>query len=191
MPFKIENNQLRVGLSWDPNQVVTAVDRVKNMMGRNTVTFDLDISCYVYGPQNDFQDFISGLDGEMVGKSGCIRHSGDNLDGIGDGDDEFITIDLNTAPDYINNLVFVIEVASAHAFKDIISPSIQVREILSGSEIYQLSLVQAGQEDRSACIALKIGRNAVGSPWVLSPIESFVDHENIEDWANTLNKYLN
>ena len=56
MPFKIENNQLRVGLSWDPNQVVTAVDRVKNMMGRNTVTFDLDISCYVYGPQNDFQD---------------------------------------------------------------------------------------------------------------------------------------
>lgn len=190
-PLKIENDLLRIGLSWDPNQVVTTVDRVKNLMGQNTITFDLDIACYVYGPDGGFMDYISGTPGEMVDKSGCIRHSGDNRDGVGDGDDEYITVDIPCAPAYIETLVFVVEVASAHAFQDIIEPSAQITDNETGKILYQTLLTREGKGDNSACITFKIKRGDKMGDWFIYPIEKFIDHENIEDWAETLSQYLN
>ncbi len=189
-PIKIENDLLHVGLSWDPNQVVTTVDRVKNMMGQNKITFDLDIACYVYGPDNGFLDYISGIPGEMVDKSGCIRHSGDNRDGVGDGDDEHIAIDLPCSPSYIETLIFVVEVASAHAFKDIIEPTTQITAEETKKVLYQTRLARDGKGDSSACVSFKIKRGDTMGDWFIHPLEEFLDHEHIEDWAETLRTYL-
>lgn len=189
-PVKIEGELIQVGLSWDPNQVVTTIDRVKNLMGQNKVTFDLDIACYSYAADNSFLNYISGVPGEMVDKSGCIKHSGDNRDGVGDGDDEYIVVDLKDAPSYLETLFFVVEVASAHAFGDIIEPTSQVTDKDSGKLFYQTKLSQSGKANNSACIAFKIKRGIVMQEWVIHPIEEFLDHEHIEDWAQTLRSYL-
>jgi len=46
----------------------------------------------------------------LVHASGAIVHQGDNITGIGDGDDEIITVDLTKLPPEITRLVFIINI---------------------------------------------------------------------------------
>ncbi len=48
--------------------------------------------------------------GNLQHYSGGITHTGDNLTGAGDGDDEVIIVDLPRIPDHIAKLVFVINI---------------------------------------------------------------------------------
>jgi len=41
---------------------------------------------------------------------GSVQHSGDNLTGDGDGDDEQVIIDLSRVPSHIQKLVFVVNI---------------------------------------------------------------------------------
>lgn len=65
---------------------------------------------------------ICGEDGKCSGKndmvyfsnlnhiSGCVTHLGDNMTGIGDGDDEQITINLKDIPDNYSKIVLAINI---------------------------------------------------------------------------------
>ena len=53
--------------------------------------------------------------GNLTHSSGAIRHSGDNLTGVGEGVDETISIDLSKVPDSINKIVFVVSIYQANA----------------------------------------------------------------------------
>ncbi len=46
----------------------------------------------------------------LVHSSGAIVHQGDNITGIGDGDDEIITVDLTKLPPEIARFVFIINI---------------------------------------------------------------------------------
>ena len=41
-------------------------------------------------------------------ENSCVVHSGDNLTGEGEGDDETINVDLNKVPEDVNRIVFVV-----------------------------------------------------------------------------------
>ncbi|WP_249664251.1 TerD family protein, partial [Lysinibacillus sp. D4B1_S16] len=51
--------------------------------------------------------------GKLTSSCGSVRHSGDNLTGDGDGDDEVITIELSSVPTQFNKLVFVVNIYDA------------------------------------------------------------------------------
>lgn len=48
--------------------------------------------------------------GNLASPDNCIVHSGDNLTGKGDGDDERITVDFSKVPDTVQEIVIVVNI---------------------------------------------------------------------------------
>ena len=88
-----------VGLGWDVNAFDTGGD------------FDLDAAAFLLtdtGKVSKSEDFV--FYGNLSHPSGSVVHQGDNLTGIGDGDDEQIKIDLSKVPDNITKIAFTVTI---------------------------------------------------------------------------------
>lgn len=105
----------RVALSKD-----SKVDRVSVCLGWDTAKydesgdFDLDASAFVLtkaGMTRCDDDFI--FYNNLKHPTGSIIHSGDNLTGIGDGDDEVIKVNLSKLPKYAEKIVFCVTIHEA------------------------------------------------------------------------------
>lgn len=95
-------SKLLVGLGWDTNKFDTGG------------AFDLDCVAFMVGEngkitkQNDFIFF-----GNLKHESGGVEHMGDNLTGVGDGDDEVLKVDLSKIPANIMKIVFAVTIYDA------------------------------------------------------------------------------
>ena len=82
--------------------------------------------------------------GKLTSRRGSVRHSGDNLTGDGDGDDEVITIELSSVPSQYNKLVFVVNIYDAAGrnqhFGMIHNAYIRVYDDRTGSELIRYNL---------------------------------------------------
>ena len=79
--------RFRAGLGWRPNT------------SSSSSQFDLDVTAFVLDANDkvlseDYMVFYNNL----KDPAGFLVHSGDNRDGVGDGDDESIVIDIARAP---------------------------------------------------------------------------------------------
>ncbi|WP_026694406.1 TerD family protein [Peribacillus kribbensis] len=93
-----------VGLGWDVNKYDGGND------------FDLDSSVFLLdasGKCASEQDFI--FFNNLVGAGGAVEHTGDNLTGAGDGDDEQVKIDLSSVPANIEKITFTITIHEAES----------------------------------------------------------------------------
>ena len=91
-----------VGLGWDVNAFDTGG------------AFDLDTAAFLLtdtGKVSRTEDFI--FYGNLVHPSGAVSHMGDNLTGVGDGDDEQIQIDLSKIPSNISKIAFTVTIYDA------------------------------------------------------------------------------
>jgi len=91
-----------IGLGWDVNAFDTGGD------------FDLDAAAFLLtdaGKVSDQKDFV--FFGNLVHPSGSVQHLGDNLTGVGDGDDEQIKIDLSKVPTNISRIAFTVTIYDA------------------------------------------------------------------------------
>jgi tellurium resistance protein TerD len=92
-----------VGLSWDER--LTDGDK-----------FDLDLSAFMVDESNKVYEqpgIVGYMKGCEQGGLGSIVYSGDNRTGEGEGDDEFITVDLTAVPAQINKIVFTATIDEA------------------------------------------------------------------------------
>lgn len=95
----------RIGLGWDAAQP-----------GKE---FDLDAMAILLGADgkavsDDAMALFGQLDGpEAIAATGCIHHSGDNRTGVGDGDDETITIDTAKVPANVQEIVVLVNIHDA------------------------------------------------------------------------------
>ncbi|WP_042345162.1 TerD family protein [Bacillus massiliigorillae] len=107
-------NQIMVGLGWDPVGKSSGGGLLGGLFGGNK-NANIDCDASVIMLQND--KFVNKNDLIYFGnlKSSCtsVRHSGDNLTGDGDGDDEQIMINLKSIPERYNKLVFVVNIYDA------------------------------------------------------------------------------
>jgi len=88
-----------VGLGCDVNAFDTGGD------------FDLDAAAFLLndtGRVGSSSDFV--FYGNLSHPSGSVVHQGDNLTGVGDGDDEQIRIDLSKVPDNITKIAFTVTI---------------------------------------------------------------------------------
>lgn len=88
-----------VGLGWDVNAFDTGGD------------FDLDASAFLLndsGKVSGSDDFV--FYGNLSHPSGSVVHQGDNLTGVGDGDDEQIKVDLSKVPDSVTKIAFTVTI---------------------------------------------------------------------------------
>jgi stress response protein SCP2 len=74
--------------------------------------FDLDAACLMLNSNDKLFDFV--YFGNLTSKCGSVIHSGDNLTGEGDGDDEQIRVDLNRVPPDVKKLIFLVNIYKAN-----------------------------------------------------------------------------
>ncbi|MFH9419796.1 TerD family protein [Streptomyces sp. NPDC017529] len=114
--------------------------------------FDLDASAIVCGPgQRVLSDAHFVFYNNLASPDGAVRHTGDNLTGEGEGDDERILIDLDRLGEDTAQVVFTVSIHDAERrgqnFGQVSDAFIRVVDNLTGREMcrYELSYDAAGE----------------------------------------------
>jgi len=134
-----------VGLGWD----------ARSTTGHD---FDLDASALVTGESKRVlsdQHFV--FYNNLRSPDGSIEHTGDNLTGDGDGDDEVINVDLKAVPPNVTNIFFPVSIHDAQqrgqSFGQVTNAFIRVVDRATGNELVRYDLT----EDASIETAMVFG----------------------------------
>jgi tellurium resistance protein TerD len=136
-----------VGLGWDANASSTGQD------------FDLDASVFVLGENKKLlTDAHFVFYNNLVSPDNAVEHTGDNLTGDGDGDDESIKIDLSKINPNATELCFVVTIHDAENrkqnFGQVRNSFVRVYNPDNNEEILKYEL----EEDFSIETAVEFGR---------------------------------
>ncbi|MFE4690317.1 TerD family protein [Streptomyces sp. NPDC056749] len=128
-----------VGLGWDARPT-------------GGTDFDLDASAIICGPDmKAVSDAHFVFYNNLASPDGAVRHTGDNLTGEGEGDDEQILIDLDRLGEGTGQVVFAVSIHAAGTrgqnFGQVDDAFIRVVDNLTGREMcrYELSHDAAGE----------------------------------------------
>lgn len=92
-----------VGLGWDTNK-------------NSGYAFDLDVSAFILGENGKrLSDKHFVYFGNLKSPNNSVVHTGDNLTGDGDGDDETLNIDFSKLEDAAQKIVFVVAIYQAES----------------------------------------------------------------------------
>lgn len=150
------------------------IDLTKTNPGLKTVGLGLGWDINASGPAFDLDAFavVLGTDGKPVHEkvlyfnspkvggvlsilSGGLVHSGDNLTGAGDGDDETITAHLDKLPSDVSEVIVCVNIFSgAGNFGQVASASIRVFDVDTNQELMKFDL----NEDYSTATGMKMGK---------------------------------
>ncbi len=156
-----------VGLGWDVNQF------------DGGAAFDLDAAAFLCGENGKVSsdsDFI--FYNNLEGKNGCVKHTGDNLTGAGDGDDEVIFINFAAVPPEVSKIAITVTIHDAVArkqnFGQVSNAFVRVCKIAnetdtSGEEVIKYDLVEDFSIE-TAIVVCEIYRH--GAEWKFSAVGS-------------------
>jgi tellurium resistance protein TerZ len=119
-------------------------------------------------------------------KCGSIKHSGDNLTGIGEGDDEVIRIELSKIPEDVTTLVFSINSYSGHKFGKIDKCFTRVVDSTNNNEFCHYQLSDKGNS--TGLVVAKVYRH--NGAWKFNAIGDTLDGKIITDVTNDLKRYI-
>lgn len=143
-------SRIRIGLGWDPVKQEKKGGLFGSIFGGSAPDIDCDASVIVCkgGRLSGKGDVV--YFGNLKHSSGAIRHTGDNLTGDGEGDDEQILVDLTAVPQDYDKLVFVVNIYDCESRKQdfgmIANAFIRICDERTGEEFcrYNLSESYAG-----------------------------------------------
>ncbi|MFF5993986.1 TerD family protein [Lysinibacillus sp. KU-BSD001] len=138
--------KVMIGLGWDTNKYDGGND------------FDLDSSIFLLdetGKVKDPSDFV--FYNNTTGGAGSVVHSGDNLTGQGDGDDEVVYVTLTDVPATVQKITFTVTIHDAESrnqnFGMVSNAFIRIVNDATGEELIRYDL----GEDFSIETALVVG----------------------------------
>ncbi len=147
--------RVAMGLGWDPAK-----------RGRD---IDLDASVIVVNASGRKVDAVWFMAKSAFG--GAIEHSGDNLTGAGEGDDEVITVDLGRLPADAHALVFTVNSFRGHKFTDVRNAYCRLLDLESGAELVRYDLTES---ERSTGVIMSVLVRS-GPTWDMTAIGEFHD----------------
>jgi stress response protein SCP2 len=153
--------RVAMGLGWDP-----AV---------GTKKVDLDASCIAFdsgGRQLEIVWFM-----HLSEFRGALQHSGDNVTGQGEGDDERIVVDLSALPDNVHSLVFTITSFRGQKFTEIARAFCRLVDEASGQELVRYELSQS--EPRTGVLMAMLRRTGP-AVWEMRAIGEFHDGKTVK-----------
>jgi len=103
---------------------------------------DLDASCIGFAADKSKVETV--YFGNLRGFGGAGRHSGDNLTGDGDGDDETIEVDLDKVPAQVTHLVFTVNSFRGQTFDEVANASCRLIDRDTGAELAKYNLSEKG-----------------------------------------------
>ncbi|MCX2430861.1 MULTISPECIES: TerD family protein [unclassified Pedobacter] len=143
----IDAPKFTIGLGWDTNNSSTGS------------AFDLDASIFIL---NDQKKLISDENfvfyNNLVSPDGAVEHTGDNLTGDGDGDDEQIKVDLTRIDPKVSEICVVVTIHDAENrrqnFGQVRNSFVRIFDAVTNEVILKYEL----EEDFSIETAVEFGR---------------------------------
>ncbi|HFT1470275.1 TPA: TerD family protein [Providencia stuartii] len=133
-------NHLMFGLGWDPVQVKKKGFLSGLFGGGNSI--DLDASCILPDAQGKQIDVVSFR--KLKSSCNSVIHSGDNLTGEGDGDDETIFVELNKLPANTEYLAFTVNSFRGQTFNEVENAFCRVVDHATKKELANYKLTEQG-----------------------------------------------
>lgn len=120
---------------------------------------DLDVSAVLVDGHG--ADLEAVFWGRLRSEQHGVEHSGDNLTGKGDGDDEQIVVHLDNVGPEVEHIFFVVNICTPQmTFLQVANPFCRVVDSASGAELCRYMLREAGSQN--SLIIAKIAREAGG-----------------------------
>jgi tellurium resistance protein TerD len=143
----INSPRFTIGLGWDTNESSTGQD------------FDLDASVFVLGENKKIlSDGHFIFFNNLKSPDGAVVHTGDNLTGDGDGDDEQVNVDLGKIDTNASEICIVVTIHDAEDrkqnFGQVRNSFIRIFDSNTNQEILKYEL----DEDFSIETAVEFGR---------------------------------
>ncbi len=151
-----EYTKLTMGLGWDP---VNAGGIFNSMFGGSSgQSIDLDASCMMLDANKQLVDCV--WFSHLKSNDGSIIHTGDNLTGHGDGDDEQISVDLSKVPSTVETLVFTVNSYRGQTFDQVDNCFCRLFENNNGTETVLCEYKLKEKGDHTGKIMAKVYRNS-------------------------------
>lgn len=136
-----------IGLGWDTNATSTGA------------AFDLDASVFILGENKKIlSDEFFVFYNNLKSPDEAIEHTGDNLTGDGDGDDEQINVDLSKIDSRVSEICIVVTIHDAEVrkqnFGQVRNSFVRIVDSATGNELVKYEL----EEDFSIETAVEFGR---------------------------------
>ena len=166
-------NKIYVGLGWDPVQQKSGGLFSSLFGGGKAADVDCDASCLMLrdGKVSGKTDIV--YFGNLRSANGAVAHSGDNLTGAGDGDDEVISVELKNIPAEYDKLTFVVNIYDARNRKQhfgmIQNAYIRIVNASTNEELIRYSLTD-NYADMMSLVVGEIYRQ--GTDWKFAAVGS-------------------
>ncbi|SDU55212.1 Stress response protein SCP2 [Gordonia westfalica] len=169
----VKLTDIRMGLGWDP---------VRGGFGRGG-SIDLDASVLMFSGGKCVETVYYG---HLNSKDRSILHSGDNLTGEGEGDDEVIRVALQSVPARVDALMFIVTSYRGHTFEKIENAYCRLVDETTSAELARYTL-KGGMPFTAVAMAV-IGRD--GDEWKLRAIGEGFDAKTPKKALAHVGKYL-
>jgi tellurium resistance protein TerZ len=150
--------RVRMGLGWD------AVKKKGFLGGLKSPSIDLDASALLFDATGNLVDQVWFR--QLRSQDGAVQHTGDNLTGAGEGDDESIRVDLVALPSSVSTIVFTVNSFTGQDFSQIENAFCRLVDESDGSETARYDLSGSGRHN--AQIMAKVSRE--GSGWTMTAL---------------------
>lgn len=145
---------------------------------------DLDASCVMFDADRNPLDVV--YFGHLRSNDGSVLHSGDNLTGEGEGDDEVINVALNRVPANVRSLVFTVNSFRGQTFDEVDNAFCRLVNAADGREIARYALSGGGRH--TAMIMAKVYRH--DGEWKMNAIGEPMSGRTVDDLVPNILKIL-
>ena len=153
--------EVAMGLGWDVAKPTGGF--MKRMTAPKSI--DLDASCLMFDSGKNLVDQVWFR--QLDSRDGSVHHTGDNLTGAGEGDDEVINVDLGRVPATVQTLVFTVNSFTGQNFSAVENAFCRIVDRTNGQEIARYDL--SSQGNHTAQVMARVYRDNTGG-WKMHAI---------------------
>lgn len=184
--------QITLGVGWDMAAAKVSTES-KGFFGRlvgsspsgPVESIDLDASALLFDTQGRLVDSVYFR--QLRSHDGSVSHSGDNLTGEGDGDDEQIKLDLERLPAQVAHVVFTVSSFRGQSFDHVANAFCRVVNNDGGAELARINLSAAGSH--TAILLAKLSRDSVGG-FQFTALSEMTQGRTVNDLVATAQRAL-
>jgi tellurium resistance protein TerZ len=169
--------QVRMGLGWD------AVKK-RGLFGSRSQSIDLDASALLFDGGGQLVDQVWFQ--QLTSRDGAVQHTGDNLTGEGEGDDESIRVHLDGVSQAVRSIVFTVNSFTGQDFSQIENAFCRLIDETTESEVARYDLSGSGRH--TAQVMAKLSREGTG--WTMTAIGATASGRTFHDLLPTISGYL-
>lgn len=130
--------QVTVGLGWDP---IAAKGLFAKLRAGGSI--DLDASLIMFEGDNLYDTVFFQ---HLKSKDGSVEHTGDNLTGAGDGDDEQIVVALDRVSSNVDRLVITVSSYTGQTFRNVGNAFVRIVDDAARKELVRYNLTDAASD---------------------------------------------